>query len=397
MKKTLSLVLTLTALLLIGCNSQQSLQVMHVRSMENQAGKQGFYYSLPRTMVSVDVTVTRTEKQPGPFAGYADRYLGLKEVIHDHAVTYQISEININSYSEPDPSHFYFVEADPENWEENPIYLALSQSGLISSVNTPFDSQEFFKGIPETKEYGFFGTEATFNYFIDHNLREQIDTIVEHVRVDTITVERQTLRRSWVEKSMDIRAKDVAEFILNIRDKKFDLISGFAEIPYSKEALEYMYTEMEEMENDYLDLFTGITSTTTLRYRYTWMPDKDRAGSPAPLFHFSTLEGVLPAGNENGIPVTIEATRTEATRQAGLYMDRNEDPRQPSKGFQYRIPEHGNVIIREGQNIRAEARMLINQFGITGTLPALDMEIKFFPNTGSIESVGRLKTEEERN
>ena len=62
-------------------------------------------------------------------------------------------------------------------------------------------------------------------------------------------------------------------------------------------------------------------------------------------------------------------------------------------GFHYRIPEHSTIVIREGDTPRAEARMLVNQYGITTWLPPHEMEIEFYPNTGSIKSVGRIRNQ----
>jgi len=390
MKRILLPALLIFAILVPACQSQKPLTVTHVRSMDMKPGSQGMFYVLPRTVVTIDVTVVRTQQVPGPFAEFAGRFLGLQNVIRQPSTNFEISEIKINSYAEPDPTQFYFVEL-PKADEKNPLLISLSESGLIQSINRPFNNDEFLKGISETREYGYFGSDGTFNYFIDTNLQERVDTILERVRVDTLTVERQTLRRSMVEKSPEIRAKEVADFILKIRDKRFDIINGFAEIAYSKEALEYMYTEMGQLEEDYLQLFRGLKSTSQIHYRFTYIPDADLSTTSHSLFQFSEREGVLPAGRRDGTPITISTERNETTRQLGAFINRNTDPQSSGSGFYYRIPEHANVVIRTGNIVRANARILINQFGVITTLPANDAEVEFYPNTGSIRSIGRIK------
>lgn len=390
MKRIFLPALLIFAMLAPACQSQKPLTVTHVRSTEVKRGSQGMFYVLPRTVVTVDVTVVRTQEVPGPYAEFAGRYLGLHNVIRQHATSFEISEINISSYAEPDPAQFYFVEL-PKTDEKYPLFISLSESGLIQSINRPFDNNEFLKGISETREYGYFGSDATFNYFIDTNLHEKIDTILERVRVDTLTVERQTLRRSMVEKSPEVRAKEVADFILKIRDKRFDIINGFAEIPYSKDALEYMYTEMGKMEEDYLQLFSGLRSSSKIHYRFTYIPDPDLSVSPYTLFQFSEREGVLPAGRRDGTPITISTERNETTRQLSTFINHHTDPQNPVNGFYYRIPEHANVVIRTGNTVRANARMLINQYGIITTLPVNETRVEFYPNTGSIRSIGKLE------
>ena len=389
MKKILPLLLILLFLIVPACQSQKPLTVRHVRSADIPAGSQGLFYVLPRTVISIDVTVTREQQIPGPYAEFAMKYLGLQNVIRQPSASYEISEININSYSEPDPDQFYFVEFPSESEETYPLFLSLSESGLIQSINEPFDNQEFLRGIDETREFGYFGSDATFNYFIDSNLQEKVDTILERVRVDTLTVERQTLRRSMVEKSPEVRAKEVADFILELRDKRFDIINGYAEVPYTKEALEYMYTELSKMEEDYLQLFKGLKSFSQIHYRYTFIPNPDLSTSPHTLFYFNEREGVLPAGKREGTPIILTTERNETTEQLGIFVHRNVDPEQPATGFFYRIPEHANVVIHTGNTIRASARLLINQYGVVTNLPSHIKEVEFYPNTGSIRTYGK--------
>lgn len=378
--------LALVLLMAVSCSEKSAITSVNVQKTPSSTALEGYYYFLPRTHIAVDVAVTKTIKQPGPFAQYAESLLGLEQVIKVPSVNYSISEIAVHSYAEPDPDHMYIVDFNQEN---NPIYISLTESGLIQSVNKVFDSNELIKRERESKEFEHFDSEATFNYFIDLNLEERVDTILERVRMDTITVERQTLRKSWVEKSTDVRAKEVANYILDLRDKKFDHITGFAEITYSKEALEYLTNEMNRMENDYLALFTGIASSSTIRYRYTYIPDRSKPSDPHTLFYFLRNEGVVDNNAPGSIPVTIEAQRAQSNSALTPLIQRTQNNHSGNKGFFYRIPEHSLITIREGNNVRAEARLPISQFGVVTSLPPYNLEIEYYPNTGSIKSVGK--------
>ncbi len=388
MRTTIFLSLLAMMVLLPSCKKQMVLTSFDVQKTPLRASAEGFHYFLPRTVISVDVTVTQTYHQPGPFARYAERFLGLENVITSPAIDYSIAGIAVNSFAEPDPDHLYFVAFDSGD-EAN--FITLSEAGMLLSVNRAVSDTELQKPAGESKEYGYFGTEATFNYFIDLNLQERVDTILERVRVDTMTVERQTLRRSWVEKSSEVRAREVADYILRLREKKFDLITGFAEITYSKETIEYMYNEINRKENDYLALFTGLSSSSSIRYRYTFVPATSAEPSPHILFHFSAREGVSSGNRPGSIPVTIQVRRDQTTNPLSPLLQRTPAARSGQKGFHYRIPEHSTVVIREGETLRAEARTLINQYGVVTWLPPYEMEIEFYPNTGSIKSVGRIR------
>ncbi len=387
MKNIYIYVLTLVSF--IGCSTPKTIQVMHVRNMESEAGHTGFYYSLPRTVLSIDVEVRKIEHLPGPFSEYAERLLGLKDVIKTRSENFELADIKINTFAEPDPTQFYFVKYDPEVFKDTTFYISYSESGLLKSVNTSFTG-DFRKTLCYDSEYGHFGSKSTFNYFIEKNLKEKVDTIVEMLVEDTVIVERQILQKSWVEKGTETKAKEITDFIIKLRNQKMDLISGFPEISYSKETLEYMYTELKDIEKKYLELFTGITNTSITKYRVAHLPDKSEVNREFAIFRFCPKEGVLPTSDsEKGDVVTLELRRNESTRQPEVFINRNIDPENSERGFYYRIPEYSNIIIRNNNFVKAEARFLINQFGIITYLPAEHLEVEFYPNTGFIKSVGK--------
>ncbi len=393
MQKTFIPLLLAAMLLTGGCSSPKPLGTGNIRHLEAGSSGPGMFYALPHTVFAIDVEVLHTARTPGPYAAYARRYLGLEGVINRSTDTYEISRVSISGFAEPDPTQVYYIGLPAADNQGRSMYLSLTESGLILGINRP-DAETGTRGQGHlSKDYGRFGTDATFNHFMDSNLREQIDTIVEQMRVDTLTVQRQTLRRSWVEKSTELRASEVAEYILQIREKKFDLISGFQEINYSKEALEYMYSEMDKLESDYLDLFTGITSKSTIRYRFLHTPDKNLTGQKQSIFRFSHTEGVNPDREGDGMPVSILYDRSQVTdlltARSGGQAD---EDRRSAAGIHYRIPEYGNIALYVGDTKRAEARLLVNQFGVVTYLPPGILDMEFYPDTGSLRSVG----EEER-
>ncbi len=381
--------------LLPACKSYRPVVTEKISDMETGFPGTIAYYALPRTVVVVDVEVQETREIPGPYAEYAETSLGLNDVIFKPSTSYRITGISVSGFAEPDPDQYYYVRFHED--EEKSLYVSLNESGIIYSVNKEPGGYEYHPSHYESRAYHDFGTEVTFNYFMDSILKEQIDTIVEVIPFDTITLSRQTLRRSWVEKSPRQRAQEVAEHILDIREKKLDLISGFQEITYSKEALEYMYREMDNLENDYLDLFTGITSTRKMHYRFVHRPDKEDIVRRHPLFRFSKQEGLLPTNAASGFPATILYDRSSATDklrdQIGTYSETGR--RKPKKGFHYRIPEYADLTVHVGTEKRAEARMLISQFGIVTNMPAGDFQIEFHPATGSIKSIKKLPLEDD--
>ncbi len=387
------------AMLLVSCGKQQHIirpttgfESGNVQHMQPGVVDADLFYSLPRTVVCIDMAVIKTKHIPGPYARYASPFLGLDDVIITPSETHEIKSMNISSFSEPDPDQLYYVRI-PADISQT-AYLRLTEAGLIAGISkTPHigfakDAHEY------TKDFGKQESLTGFNYFMDINLTEHIDTIIQYVFEDTAVVQRQTFRRSMVEKSTEQRAREAAEHILEIREKKFDLVSGFQEIPYTKDALEFMHAELSKLENDYLELFTGITSQRTMRYRFIHRPTKEDAGKQHVLFHFSERHGVIAnpdvgMGLQNGKPVTLAYQSANATK---LLMQRQRQsspaPSPPGKGIHYRIPEYSDIDILIGAEPRAKSRMLISQFGVVKALPAINMDIDLYPGSGSVRSIG---------
>jgi hypothetical protein len=370
-------------------NSYNYLQVKHVDDLEMGHNMQGFYYALPRTVLLVELNVVRSEDIPGPFAQFAGKYLGIDNVIMQRSVRHRIADISITSYAEPDPHEYYFVEFNPRVHQNNPFSFTLSESGMITCINTLGERIEITEEVALRSGFRQLSSQAAFNYFIKNNIQERIDTIIERVRMDTAVVERQTLRRVWVEKTSDVRAREVADYIMRIRNKKFDLISGFAEITYSKEALQYMHDKLEQQENDYLELFTGITTENRTRYKFTIVPSTDMINREEILFHFSESEGLFTESRRGTEPVAIQIGRHHSTQKPAAIL-RDETI---NTGFWYRTPEYGNVTLTRRNNVVAEKRLLISQFGLINSLPAGDFKIEFYPATGALKSVEKINRE----
>ncbi len=393
MRRVIFFGLATIVILLSACNSSQT--ILPVRVAETRIVSEtppefpgvGYYYSLPRTAVVVEIEVLKTQNIPGPYARYASRLLGLNDVITRSASNYEIIKVAINSFSEPDPDHLYFISLPGP--EATNRFLNFTASGLLLGISTEALSWDTSAKVLDSKDYIRDDADVAFNYFLDINLVERIDTIFEQVREDTITFQRQTLRRSWVEKSSEHRAREVADYILELREKKFDLISGFQEISYSKEALAYMITEMNKLESDYLNLFTGIRTEARYKYRFVHRPAKADSNSNHTLFSFSNIYGVLADDDEDGRPFVL---RYKSSQLTDLLHNKGSQasPNHASGtfGIHHRMPEFADISLHLDNELRAEARMLINQFGIVSRLPADDLDIRMHPGTGSIQSIG---------
>ena len=379
LKKILSLFIIIA--LVSSCSSYN---VVHVKEDNKPENSEGFYYSLPRNVVTIDITVEEVVRIAGPYAEYASKYLGIKDAVLNSTRFFELSDIKMNTYSEPDPEQYYFVDISNYNgYKAQSIMIGMSQAGLIQDLNDNSDRQVEKEKL-EKEEDNDIDYSKTFKYFADANLVEKIDTVVEQVIMDTVTVERMHLKRSFVEKSYEQKAKEASELLMKIKEQRFDIITGAQEVAYSGATVTYMADELSKMEQEYMKLFTGVIQRNTFHYRYSYKPESHVYSASIPLFKFTQQEGIITDKSKAGSMVYIHIDRSRTTTTLEKFINDTEGDKDTDKGFYYRIPESAKFTIKEGEELKAEASFLISQFGVVTNLPAKNTKVQFYPNSGAI-------------
>ena len=122
----------LISLALCACST---INVSHVESNAVIPENGGIYYSLPKTAITVEVTISKIYNIKGPYSAYASKYLGLSNVIKENSISYSLDDIQVKSHALPDPDQSYFIQIPKCCRKRNSLFLKLSESGIISSIN----------------------------------------------------------------------------------------------------------------------------------------------------------------------------------------------------------------------------------------------------------------------
>ena len=365
---------------------EAQINVKHVTDGANLNDKQGIFYALPNTLVKVDVKVLKTEYIAGPYAEYASKYLDLKDVNTSDYSEYEIIDLKLSTMAVPDPDHVYFAEiTDKVAKEEKSVLLSLSSSGMAMDLegNMPAKALKDFSALTVKASASH---EDLFKYYAETNLYEQFDTIIQKVVVDTVTVEKKYLERNWVEKSDEDKALEAANKISRIREARFNLITGYQEIPYEADAMAYMDKQLVKMEAEFLSLFTGVTFQKHLTYTITVSPPSETTGGSIPVFVFSERSGIKDAAASGGEKVTlsIEPLGDFGTIRA-ISGQRNGSG--SNHGFYYRIPVMAKVRLVISNDLNAEGVFPISQLGTVAFLPPNVTSVQFHPETGAIKTI----------
>lgn len=325
-------------------------------------------YSLPKTTVSIGVEAVQTITRRGPYHQYAERYLGISGVPDSDAVSWKIGNINIETYEEADPEHYYLLKTNDRHVTN---FLNLQKEGFILPVNQ--------RQLPELEGViNPTAAEITDPLFTDLSIHprvvEESRTVMRMVRQDTAFVNVPVMERQSVTKSLEARAAEVADLIFELRSSRFRLISGDLDLFPDGKAMEEIIREYARLENEYLNLFTGKVFEVNHKFTFDYIPGNNPAEGGvehAVIFRFSDSQGILPANDVSGRPVTLELNNENKT--AGLQRVAEGSAAAPNvQGtLLYRIPDVARLKITDDENRTiAVKRITVNQYGEVVTLPA---------------------------
>jgi hypothetical protein len=318
-------------------------------------------YGLPRTVFTVLVNMERTIEKPGPYARFASDLLGLNDVILSESESWSIEGITVKTHEELDPSEFYVIESNTL-FQTN--VLALRKEGLILDLNPGIFYSD--KNQTEIKEHKF-SQFSSFDLGSDEYFQQQSDTVYKRVNIDSSFIRIPYIVEKKKRLTIDQLAEKAARRLMEMREGKHLILTGEANVfPQSEDAI----NEMNRLEKEYTELFSGKTWKETRTFSYQIIPKKEMAGKPVELFQFSEVTGPVTGTIKGGVPVRVELIPEQKTKDLTIISKPvKSNPPKFDKLF-YRVPDVVNIKISHGSEILFNSRRLIYQFGKVIQLPA---------------------------
>ena len=350
-------------IILAACSAPVEMQVQVKPLGEKVAeSREGAIYFLPRTVLRVEVSYEEIRDFPGPYWEYATRYLGLEDVIRKKAIQYRISDIRITSYSENDPALAYRVHVKEGSFPSDKLDPYL-QKGLIRDGSAIIqENLDFFQGKNEDME----GIVMYLDLGSQGNFGERTETMYKTIITDTSFVEVPVTRTIMEEKSLARKAEEAADFILELRTRRFEMLTGEYEVYPEGEAMASTLEKIDELEASYLSLFTGKSVSGTANKAWFVIP----GGGPAPtsynLAMFSGQLGFVPEELGEGLPLVLNVEPQDYDRE--LYRSFASDASADDLLF-YRIPVVTDVNLTWGEKVLNKQRISVYQSGPMVTAP----------------------------
>ena len=258
---------------------------------------------------------------------------------------------------------FISTVADEKSKENVNVNLALTSDGIIQSF-----------GVKPIKE----DCEDEDKIKLKANILPYIEPASDFYYIPMIEDDEEDGDIKLTDKEI---AQSVVEEIKKIRVAYFDLITGYQEVNYGN-TINYMIDRIKELENEYLAMFLGKTSSHVYTQTFYFTPEDVK--NTIILAKFSDTEGF---NSKVGEPVKINfIDLAESPYINKLSKEDIENVAYTNKLF-YRNSAKVTMRISLGENELSENRLFISQFGNVSLIPMNKMKLIFDADSGQIISI----------
>lgn len=352
--------------LLSACASTTPLETRVSKLGEEPAAvQQQFIYGLPQTILKVELTYRESMHIPGPFADYAERYLGISEVIKQKSTAWKLHDVAISSFNEPDPEHYYSLNVMEGEFSRESLDKLL-KDGIILDGTERLHQVIKGEGLESVQKPDYLRFTDLGVYT---NFEERNETMYKTLVTDTSYVQVPVQRTVVEQKSPSTKAREAADFLLEIRLRRFEMLTGEYEVYPDGEAMKAALQKMDQMEASYLSLFTGKTISNLKKKTWFVVPENGSEPSSYNLAMFSEQLGFIPADLLEGLPLEIQITPLGKTDRPASYY-KGAGGNQTYNRLYFRMPDVAGLQVVYGTEVLSEQRISIYQAGALLSTPA---------------------------
>ena len=371
MKKLVNqLTILLTFLTAISFNGYSQITVTKIENKNINTSQEGFIYSLPQTVFKIDIIYEKVQRLQGPLSEYANEYLGITNYITSNEIEFNLVDIVVSKDEEADPGQLYYVQyPEVRAKDEKMTSFSLSDIGGLLAYNIDASNTNQTTEVVNDQTFIFNKDDDAFPYMSQYNKQKKTDTIIRTINIDTVTINRFLFKTSWIDKSINEKAKEAALQVEKIRESRYHLISGYQEINYGSSII-YMDKQLQELENQHLELFLGKEMKTIEKQTVYYVPNKNKKIDE--LLRFGDGKTVVISVTHNNISDNLPETSSSITNK--LY---------------YRIPTSASIKISSGNKDFFSGRYTINQLGVVSSVPLGGTQLQFDEQTGNLVNIIR--------
>ena len=317
-------------------------------------------YSLPSTTIMMDVEAMQESFHAGPYAKYAEKYLGIKVGQKDET-TCQITSISIRPVLEVDLSKRFALEVKKNAPDVS--FLKLTSAGLVAFPDGNFGQEHTWR-FPMSADADF----STMG--VSSNLKSEATTLYRNEKKESAYNRVAVQQNMVVEKTLEQKAAEAAQMIIRLREQRLQIVTGDTDATYSGEAMGAAIDELTRLEEEYMSMFIGYSDVRSQQMTFEVVPDATRESQMYVAFRISDTSGLVPSDNLSGKPVVMEIVPQKITvPEIEAQKEKSKGKESKVQNVNYLIPVVCTVKITDGSNLLIQSRMPIYQLGIQSTMP----------------------------
>lgn len=322
-------------------------------SAQKNADPDGYVtYSLPSTTITLEVEAVQEKFYAGPYAKFAEKYLGIK-VRQKDEMTYQISQVRMIPYMEVDQSQRYTIPVKKGTVDAS--FMTLTSCGLVAFGDAGAMREGTWRFPVQTQ--GDFSDKG-----VSANLKSESTTLYRSKKNSKSSSSVQ--QNMVVEKTPEQKAAEAAEMIVKLREQRLKIVTGDTDATYSGEAMGAAIEELSGLEEEYMTLFVGYSENQVQTMKFEVIPEAGRESHLYVAFRISDTAGLVPADNLSGKPVVLEIIPQEIAVPEVETLVKSKTP-----VAHYRIPAVCTLKLKEGNQLLIQERFPIYQLGRIGSMP----------------------------
>ena len=347
--------LLMLALTFVGGHLQAQLTTTFAKNV-TPGQQNGFYYSLPQTMLKLDFVIEEAKLVKGPLSDYASNYFEMEDYVEYATKEYKLLDVMMSSLASPDPNALFFVTLTTSRGSGKTQFDILP-NGIIRSVgvgNAADVEVEKLNPIKEVEQCCQ-GEDENTEGFISLMMAGKTNAQV---------------------------AKEVADKITDVRKAKYYLISGDVEMASNPETFNAMYKKLDDLEKEYTSLFLGKRVTKKVVKTVYVIPNKGVQDQT--VAKFSSTEGLTLGTSGSGSMITVQTLSLNTTGTINAPSQSAVESMSYENKVFYRVPEMAQVKVTCGKTVLLEDRVTVNQLGELLMAPITNTKLVFDPETGQI-------------
>ncbi|MFA9390901.1 MAG: DUF4831 family protein [Prolixibacteraceae bacterium] len=335
---------------------------------------EGIVYSLPRTGFNIKVNTEKRTFVPGPYAAYAEKYLGIKNSKTTPETSWVITGVQVEPFTEPDPNAVFKtmnVMASQISQLSNGIITGIHAEGQIQPI-VLFGTDEISK------------QETAVNF---------TDLSSDDYYLTAVNPETGIEKTSF--KTTEDKAREAADFLIRLRKKRtFTILTASDVVPEDGKGYEVFVKEAQRLEKEYIMLFTGKTSKNKHQFSFNFVPEGNDVKNEI-LFRFSEEKGIVSKSDISGKPIMISCIKDSGFSKTVGQLKKSDYTKAGKSGVYYRIPSLVELSISDGLATLYSGRATLPQFGAVAPLPENLLDgnfvIQFDPESGTLLKINRIK------